>query len=45
MINANDAVELRVINDGLPVSKENQEEIFIPFYTTKSDGSGIGLSL
>lgn len=45
VINANDAVELRVINDGLPVSKENQEEIFIPFYTTKSDGSGIGLSL
>lgn len=45
MINAEDAVEIHVANDGLPVSKENQEEIFVPFYTTKPDGSGIGLSL
>lgn len=36
---------INVINDGLPISKESQEEIFVPFYTTKQEGTGIGLSL
>ena len=27
------------------ISKESQEEIFVPFYTTKQEGTGIGLSL
>ena len=30
---------------GCGISKEVQEKIFIPFYTTKDEGSGIGLSL
>ena len=36
---------INVTNDGLPISKESQEEIFVPFYTTKQEGTGIGLSL
>ena len=34
-----------VANDGAPITPEAQEQIFIPFFTTKRDGSGIGLSL
>lgn len=36
---------IKVSNDGDPITPESQEQIFIPFFTTKSDGSGIGLSL
>lgn len=38
-------VMIHVINNGHPISRESQEEIFVPFYTTKQDGTGIGLSL
>lgn len=38
-------IVINVANDGIPISKESQEEIFIPFFTTKQDGTGIGLSL
>jgi len=34
-----------VANDGAPITPESQEQIFIPFFTTKPGGSGIGLSL
>lgn len=36
---------ISVSNDGSPISLEAQEQIFIPFFTTKKEGSGIGLSL
>lgn len=36
---------VRVANDGEPIPVSAQEQIFIPFFTTKKDGSGIGLSL
>ena len=36
---------ISVFNDGYPISRESQEEIFVPFYTTKQEGTGIGLSL
>ena len=44
-INASEHIIINVVNDGTPISKESQEEIFIPFFTTKQDGTGIGLSL
>ena len=40
-----DEVVLRVSNDGEPIPAAAQEQIFVPFYTTKKEGSGIGLSL
>lgn len=40
-----DNAVINVSNDGQPISAASQEEIFIPFFTTKQDGSGIGLSL
>ena len=36
---------INITNDGHPISKESQEEIFVPFFTTKQEGTGIGLSL
>ncbi len=44
-IDKRDNVIINVSNDGVPISPRSQEEIFIPFFTTKQDGSGIGLSL
>ncbi|MCR4602068.1 MAG: HAMP domain-containing histidine kinase [Prevotella sp.] len=41
----NDTVELNVSNDGSPIPIEARTSVFIPFFTTKSGGSGIGLSL
>lgn len=36
---------VEVADNGAGMSREVQENIFIPFYTTKKGGSGIGLSL
>ncbi|MBR0111060.1 MAG: HAMP domain-containing histidine kinase [Bacteroidales bacterium] len=40
-----DEVIVQVANDGEPIPASAQEQIFIPFYTTKKEGSGIGLSI
>lgn len=40
-----DEVILNVANNGQPISPESQEQIFVPFFTTKKKGSGIGLSI
>ena len=40
-----DDVIVLVANDGAPIPVSAQEQIFVPFYTTKKEGSGIGLSL
>lgn len=37
--------KLYVSNDGQPIPAEAQHSIFVPFFTTKRSGSGIGLSL
>ena len=42
---AEDDVVIDVTNDGEPIPVSSQEQIFIPFFTTKKEGSGIGLSL
>lgn len=39
------AVEFRVADNGPGVSPDRIEEIFVPFFTTKPDGAGIGLTL
>ena len=44
-INLSEHIIINVTNDGNPISKESQEEIFVPFFTTKQEGTGIGLSL
>ena len=42
---SDDSIVLWVKNDGKSIPVEAQEQIFIPFYTTKEDGTGIGLSV
>lgn len=36
---------IKVSDNGIGMSKEVQEKIFIPFFSTRKQGSGIGLSL
>ena len=40
-----DEVLLSVQDHGTGIPADVQERIFVPFFTTKPDGSGIGLSL
>src|SRR5690554_1531529 len=40
-----DAVHLTVKDNGQGISPEAMDKVFIPFYSTKTSGSGIGLSL
>lgn len=40
-----DEVELRVLDRGSGLSPEQREQVFSPFFTTKSDGLGIGLAI
>jgi two-component system, NtrC family, nitrogen regulation sensor histidine kinase NtrY len=36
---------IRISDNGPGIEAANMDQIFVPFYTTKADGSGIGLSL
>ncbi|MDD3526924.1 MAG: ATP-binding protein, partial [Bacteroidales bacterium] len=38
-------IKLEIANNGPQIPPEIKEQIFVPFYTTKENGSGIGLSL
>ena len=40
-----DEVIIDVANDGTPIPVSAQEQIFVPFFTTKKEGSSIGLSI
>ncbi len=44
-IDLNNHPEICVTDNGPGISAENLEEIFIPFFTTRENGSGIGLSV
>ena len=44
-LNAEDQTIIRVTNNGKPIPLRQIDEIFVPFYTTKPNGTGIGLSL
>jgi two-component system nitrogen regulation sensor histidine kinase NtrY len=36
---------IQVIDNGVGIAVEHLENIFVPFFTTKRDGSGIGLAV
>ena len=42
---AQDVVRIEVSNNGPRIAPEIAEQMFVPFFTTKKEGSGIGLSL
>jgi len=44
-LNRRGKILLKISDNGPGIPEEIQEKIFIPFFSTKSDGSGIGLSL
>ena len=41
----NGKVNIQVIDNGMGIPQDVVEQIFVPFFTTKENGSGIGLSL
>jgi two-component system nitrogen regulation sensor histidine kinase NtrY len=44
-IDKNERPEICVIDNGPGIPEENIDEIFVPFFTTRQNGSGIGLSI
>lgn len=44
-VNKENRTEICVADNGPGISEENLDKIFIPFFTTRPNGSGIGLSL
>ena len=43
--NGDGLIRLSVADDGSGVAPENRENVFTPFYTTKTKGTGLGLAL
>jgi len=41
----NNHPEICVIDNGSGITADNLDEIFVPFFTTRQNGSGIGLSI
>ncbi len=41
----NDTVKIEISNNGPVIPKDELNEIFVPFFTTKKEGNGIGLSI
>jgi two-component system, NtrC family, nitrogen regulation sensor histidine kinase NtrY len=39
------SVQLEVVDNGCGVAESSREHLFVPFFSTKSNGSGIGLNL
>ncbi len=44
-LNSEQRIEIRVADNGRGIPDEIIEQIFVPFFTTRENGSGIGLSL
>ncbi len=40
-----DSIFIDISNNGKPIPSEEAQQIFVPFFTTKPTGSGIGLSI
>jgi len=45
IVSNEDSIKLRILDSGPGISQAEHKNIFTPFYTTKSDGQGIGLML
>ncbi|HEY8160410.1 MAG TPA: PAS domain S-box protein [Methylobacter sp.] len=41
----NDNIQVRVKDNGAGLDKDQQQKVLTPFYTTKADGMGMGLSI
>ena len=39
------SIIIKIVDNGEGIPESEHEKIFIPFYSTKKNGSGIGLSL
>ena len=44
-LNVRGHVVIEVADNGHGIEKQNMSHIFVPFYTTKKEGSGVGLAL
>jgi len=40
-----DSVEIEIIDNGIGIDKEKRKNIFVPYFTTKSTGTGLGLAM
>jgi signal transduction histidine kinase len=45
IIEENDIILVSVIDNGNGISQENQDKIFVPNFTTKNSGMGLGLAM
>ena len=41
----NENIKLEITDNGIGIEKDKMDKIFLPFFTTKESGNGIGLSL
>lgn len=44
-VNASDNTEIHISNNGVPVPDADAEHLFEPFFTTRAEGTGVGLTL
>ena len=45
LLTLNEGVEVRVKDNGPGIAEDQQQKILMPFYTTKAEGMGMGLSI
>ena len=44
-LTSNNSIQVRIKDNGSGIDEEQQEKILMPFFTTKSEGMGMGLSI
>jgi len=45
LLTLNEGIEVRVKDNGSGITEDQQQKILMPFYTTKAEGMGMGLSI
>ncbi|MEY3758820.1 MAG: hypothetical protein RIR39_311, partial [Pseudomonadota bacterium] len=45
LLTLNEGIEVRVKDNGSGIAEDQQQQILMPFYTTKTEGMGMGLSI